>query len=68
MTPDSGFIIDDLPGCPAALVVSACSGHGFKHSAAVGEAVADRVTRGQSRIDLSAFSLARFAAADPPAH
>ena len=67
VTPDSGFVIDDLPGCPAALVVSACSGHGFKHSAAVGEAVAERVAQGQSRIDLSPFSLARFAEASLPA-
>lgn len=62
VTPDSDFVVDDLPGCEAALVVSACSGHGFKHSAAMGEAVAERVVLGESRIDLSAFSLGRFAA------
>lgn len=65
VTPDSGFIVDDLPGKDRVLVVSACSGHGFKHSAALGEAVAERITAGISRIDLSAFGLARFANPSP---
>ena len=34
------FIIDWLPEAPGTIVVSACSGHGFKHSAAIGEALA----------------------------
>jgi len=34
------FIIDMLPGHRNVIVVSPCSGHGFKHSAAIGEAVA----------------------------
>ncbi len=60
-TPDGGFIIDNHPAMDKVLVVSACSGHGFKHSAAVGEAVAETLHDGASRIDLSTFSLARFA-------
>jgi sarcosine oxidase len=39
-TPDANFIIDRLATAPDTIVVSACSGHGFKHSAAIGEAVA----------------------------
>jgi sarcosine oxidase len=38
--PAANFIIDRLPDAPDTIVVSACSGHGFKHSAAIGEAVA----------------------------
>jgi sarcosine oxidase len=38
--PSANFIIDRLPDAPETIVVSACSGHGFKHSAAIGEAVA----------------------------
>lgn len=38
--PSANFIIDRLPDQPDTIVVSACSGHGFKHSAAIGEAVA----------------------------
>lgn len=38
--PDGRFLIDRDPSSDRVLVVSACSGHGFKHSAAVGEHVA----------------------------
>ncbi|QTL03558.1 N-methyl-L-tryptophan oxidase [Aquabacter sp. L1I39] len=37
---DNGFLIDAHPEMPRVLLVSACSGHGFKHSAGIGEAVA----------------------------
>ncbi|AZC62742.1 N-methyl-L-tryptophan oxidase [Pseudomonas chlororaphis] len=60
LTPDSHFIIDEHPRLANVTVVSACSGHGFKHSAAIGEALAQRLVDGRSKIDLSAFSLARF--------
>lgn len=60
VTPDSGFIIDQHPRMPNVTVVSACSGHGFKHSAAIGEALAQRCVEGFSAIDLGAFALARF--------
>ncbi len=42
VTPDAGFIVDHLPDKPGVLVASACSGHGFKHSAALGELLAAR--------------------------
>lgn len=60
VTPDSGFIIDQHPRLANVTVVSACSGHGFKHSAAIGEALAQRCVDGRSEVDLSAFSLQRF--------
>jgi sarcosine oxidase len=59
-TPDSHFIVDRHPDTERVLIASPCSGHGFKHSAAIGEAIAERVTTGASRLDLSSFSLARF--------
>lgn len=37
VTTDAGFILDVLPAHPNVIAASACSGHGFKHSAAVGE-------------------------------
>ncbi len=43
-TEDSRFVIDTLPGQPNVIVASPCSGHGFKHSAAIGDAVAGMVT------------------------
>ena len=60
VTPDFAFVIDELPGQPRVLLASPCSGHGFKHSAAVGECLAEIVVDGRSRIDLRAFRLARF--------
>lgn len=60
VSPDSAFVIDWYPNNENILVVSPCSGHGFKHSAAIGEAVAEKLVLGQSRIDLTAFSLGRF--------
>lgn len=60
VTPDSNFIIDRHPTQDRVLVVSACSGHGFKHSAAVGEAVAELVCEGRSTVDLAPFRLARL--------
>jgi sarcosine oxidase len=60
VTPDSHFLIDHHPESERILVVSACSGHGFKHSAAIGEVAAQCVIDGKSRIDISPFALSRF--------
>ena len=59
VTPDRHFIIDTLDGAPQVLIASACSGHGFKHSAGVGEAVAEQVLGRDSRYDLRPFRRAR---------
>lgn len=45
-TPDAGFILGRLPQAARVTLVSACSGHGFKHAAAVGEQVAAMVAEG----------------------
>jgi sarcosine oxidase len=60
VTPDSRFLIDEHPDSARILVASPCSGHGFKHSAAIGEAIAERVSTGRSALDLAPFSLSRF--------
>jgi sarcosine oxidase len=60
VTPDAGFIIDHLPGTERVIVASCCSGHGFKHSAAIGEILADMATGGESPFDLAPFRLSRF--------
>ena len=59
-TPDEHFIIDVLPRAEEVLVVSPCSGHGFKFAPVVGEIVAELVTTGRSRFDLTMFRLDRF--------
>lgn len=66
VTPDHHFIIDEHPSLQHTLVVSPCSGHGFKHSAALGEAFAQWCMRGSSDLDLSSFSLKRFEGQDLP--
>jgi len=58
--PDYGFIIDFHPKHSNVVVVSPCSGHGFKHSPAIGEAVAELIVRGKSTLDLRAFRLDRL--------
>jgi sarcosine oxidase len=59
VTPDSGFVIDRHPDCDRIVVASPCFGHGFKHSAAIGESIAELVTSGAPTLDLAPFSLAR---------
>jgi sarcosine oxidase len=57
-TRGSRFVIDHHPEHDNVLIVSACSGHGFKHSPAIGEAVAQWLTGRTPDIDLGAFSFA----------
>ena len=59
VTPDFGFVIDQHPDSDRVWFASACSGHGFKHSPAVGEALAEITLGGSSRLDLSRFRLAQ---------
>jgi len=63
VTPDFGFIIDRHPDSDRILIASPCSGHGFKHSPAIGEALADLPLDRPPRFDLAPFRLARFHAA-----
>jgi sarcosine oxidase len=60
VTPDAKFIVDKFPGEKNITFASACSGHGFKHSAALGEALALQALRKPAPVDLSAFGLQRF--------
>jgi sarcosine oxidase len=59
-TPDRHFLVDAHPAHPNVLLVSPCSGHGFKFASAIGETVADIVAHGESRFDLAPFRLERF--------
>ena len=60
-TPDEHFWIDWHPQFSQVLIASPCSGHGFKFSSAIGEAVCDLVMGGKSRLDLSLFRRRAFA-------
>jgi sarcosine oxidase len=58
-TRGSRFVIDHHPAHDNVMIISACSGHGFKHSAAIGEAVAQWITDEPSGVDLRPFRFPR---------
>lgn len=62
VTPDAGFILDNLPQGERIIVASCCSGHGFKHSAAIGQVLADMAQNRLAAFDISPFRLSRFSA------
>ncbi len=55
LAPRSDFVVRPHDANPDVVVVSACSGHGFKHSAAVGESVAQSLLGARAHCDLSPF-------------
>ena len=59
-TPDQNFVIDRHPGSDRVVVLSPCSGHGFKVAPVVGDIAADLVLDGGTRRDIAHFSLQRF--------
>lgn len=59
-TPDRHFVIDVHPVHDNVLLVSACSGHGFKFAPSIGELVADLLLDGESWMDLTPFGVARL--------
>ena len=56
-TVDEHFIIDRHPDHSQVLMVSPCSGHGFKFCSVVGEVVADLVEKGSTKHDISLFKM-----------
>ena len=59
-TPDGHFLMDRHPSQPQVMIVSPCSGHGFKFCPVVGEIVADLVERNETRHNLKPFRLERL--------
>lgn len=58
--PDGHFLIDRHPAHSEVLIVSPCSGHGFKFCPVIGEIAADILVRNGTRHPIQKFSLARF--------
>jgi sarcosine oxidase len=58
--PQGRFVIERHPDIAEVLVASCCSGHGFKHSAAVGEALATTLRGVTPTIDLGVFRRAEW--------
>jgi sarcosine oxidase len=66
VVPDHRFLIDHGVDSERVWFASACSGHGFKHSAAVGEALAQKALGEASIVELSPF--ARSVVEGPAVH
>jgi glycine/D-amino acid oxidase-like deaminating enzyme len=58
--PDDHFLLGPHPDHPAVIVVSACSGHGFKFAPVIGELAAELALEGRSRHDLTPFRIERL--------
>lgn len=67
-TPDHNFVVDFAPGNQRIVVISACSGHGFKFAPVIGDIATDLVCDGETSRDISHFSAARFASSPVPDH
>ena len=58
-TPDEHFLLDWHPNHKQVLIVSPCSGHGFKFSPVIGELSATLLEGGVAPFDLSLFKIGR---------
>ena len=59
MSPDGHFLIDKIANAPI-IVASGFSGHGFKFTSVIGQAVADLVQHGTTKLPVEFLSAARF--------
>ena len=55
-TDSQDFLIDFYQGNNNVLILSPCSGHGFKFASVVGEIAADLIETGKSKFNLTNFS------------
>jgi sarcosine oxidase len=63
MAPGSRFVVDRHPDLPGAWFASACSGHGFKHSAGIAEALVQQAIGEAPFADLETFSIEKISKA-----
>jgi sarcosine oxidase subunit beta len=62
MTPDGNAILGRLPGFDGVLLAAGFSGHGFMHSPATGQLMAELILDGEARsVDIGPLGLDRFA-------
>ncbi len=60
MTPDSNPIVCEIPGIEGLYCCAGFAGHGFMHSPAIGELVAELLTTGKPSLDISSYHIERF--------
>lgn len=62
ISPDNHAIIGPVPGVAGLVLANGFSGHGFMHSPAAGQVVAEYIVHGAAQtIDITSLALARFA-------
>ncbi len=61
MTPDSNPIVCEIPDLEGLYCCSGFAGHGFMHSPAIGELMAELITKGRTSLDISSYHIERFA-------
>jgi glycine/D-amino acid oxidase-like deaminating enzyme len=59
MTPDEHFVVDLHPVDKRIAIAAGLSGHGFKLTPVIGEALADLVTQGQTDLPIGFLSVSR---------
>lgn len=64
LTPDGRAILDWAPGIEGLYLAIGFCGHGFQHSPAAGETVAELLVDGKTTIDIRDLRLSRFAERD----
>src|SRR6267143_97151 len=60
LTPDSNPIVCEIPGIKGMYCCSGFAGHGFMHSPAIGELMAELITKGKTSLDISSYDISRF--------
>ena len=59
-TPDEHFLVDRHPRHEQVLIVSPCSGHGFKFCPVIGEIAADLILQNRTRHPIGLFGIRRL--------
>ena len=62
LTPDEHFIVDRLPADQRIVFAAGLSGHGFKFTCVLGEALAELALNGSTALPIGFFSAGRFSA------
>jgi sarcosine oxidase len=60
MSPDENFLVDRHPQHPEVVFAAGLSGHGFKFTSVLGEALADLALEGKSRLPIEFLRVARL--------
>jgi sarcosine oxidase len=60
MSPDGDFLLGPLPGAPACIVATGCSGHAFKFVPLLGALLAELALDGRTSLDIGFLSPGRF--------